>query len=219
MARKSDLPEDLADMVRNWGFAFELLQKLAIAVAGLGGNLGHLRRLLSDTTLMLAVAQLLVGVPAAGAPVGTVLADHYRVFVNYVLPPIADLRKVFAFVSEIWDGREWKLHDSLKGLVQTPAELAFFLRHFGEKMSSEAVIAWAEANGYRVANHLEALAFAQANHELQRKFWYVALGSFALDGSKRYVAYLYGDTGYRGLDGYWFGRGWSAGAHFLLVRK
>jgi hypothetical protein len=219
MARKkSELPEDLAEAVRKAGFVFEIFQKLAVAVASLGGNLEHVRRIIKEPALVMMLAQLLVG-GVTGMPTAILPQDHYRVLVNYVLPSMNELKKSFDFVSDLWDGREWKLHESLKGVAQVPGELIFLLKKFGKQMSSEAVIAWAEANGYRVATHLEALAFARANPEIQRSRWYVALGSFALSDSRQCVAYLDSSGSERLLTDRWFDCDWHASTLFLLVRK
>jgi hypothetical protein len=215
MARKK------SEFVSAFGVASEVIRAIANAVIDAGGSDADLAAIRGNQAKLKAIAEIVVGKPtAASAPAvrEESVADAYQMFVDYVLPPIADLRKVFDYVSEVWDGRKWQSHDSLKDVAQVPGVLFFFLKHFGKQMSSEAVIAWAEANGYRVANHL-ALAFAQANPELQRKFWYVALGSSTTHGSHQYVAFLNSHGSRRRLDDGWFGHAWLASTRFLLVRK
>lgn len=217
--KKAEMEAGLAEMVKSWGFAFEILQKLVSAVTDLGGNLDHVRRILREPALVVTIAQLLVGTATIGLPLADLPVDHFRVFVNYVLPSMTQLKTLFNYVSELWDGRPWTLDKSVKDIAQTPGELVFFLKSFGTKMRSEAVIAWAEANGYRVATHLEALAFALAHPDIQRSRWYVALGSGAMGGRYAYVASLHGGAGHRDLDYYTFGNKWDPEANFLLVRK
>jgi hypothetical protein len=218
MARKK-MEAGLAEMVSGWGFAFEVLQKLAVAVTELGGNLDHVRRILREPALVVMIAQLLVGT-ATGQPLADLPADHYRVFVNYVLPPMVTLKALFNYVSDMWDGRPWTLHGSVKNVTQTPGELVFFLRSFGTKMTSEDVVTWAAATGYRVATHLEALAFAQAHPDILRTRLYVALGSVVHSDVRMYF-YLAPSAGvdHRGLNGFTGVGGWRHDVYFLLVRK
>jgi hypothetical protein len=216
MARKK------SEFVSAFGVASEVIRAIANAVVDAGGSDADLASIRGNQAKLTAIAEIVVGKPAAtSVPVvrEEPMEATYTVFVNYVLLPMVDLKKSFDFVSELWDGRKWRPHDSLKGIAQTPGELVFFLKNFGKQMSSEAVIAWAEANGYRVANHLEALAFAQANPDIQRKLWYVALGSSAAHGDRQCVAYLSSRGSKRDLGDGWFGRDWLASTRFLLVRK
>lgn len=139
------------------------------------------------------------------------------------LPSVEALEEQFSgkdSVSAIFDGRVWENHESCVGIDETPGDREMLVKHFGVRMTSDAVIAWADENGYRVATHKEAIAFAAKNPELQRQYWIVALGSSALrDDGNRFVAVL-GSVGRRRiLDGNWFGGGWGGGDRFLLVRK
>lgn len=149
---------------------------------------------------------------------------HYRAFVGYAaVPSMAELEKEFGKnrVSSLFDGREWRIHASCVGMNETPGEKEFWVRHFGREIDSEEVIVLADKDDYRPATHLEAVEFARAEPELQKQLWIVALGSFALsdgDGS-RYVAVLSAVSDGRRLGDSWFGRRWSAGSRFLLVRK
>lgn len=164
MARKK-MEAGLAEMLKSWGFAFEVLQKLAGAVTDLGGNLDHVRRILREPELVTQIAKLLVG-EAAASPPPLLPPDHYKVFVNYVLPPMAELKTLFDYISELWGGRPWTLHESVKGVAQKPGELVFFLKSFGKKTTSQAVITWAEANGYRVATHLDPFGLIVRRHRI-----------------------------------------------------
>lgn len=213
----------ISEFVSASGVAFEVIRAIANAVLDAGGSDADLAALRSNPTKLAAIAALVVDRPAAAPSAPTPRPepplDAYTVFVDYVLPPQVELKKLFDRVCDLWDGGKWTLHDSLKGVPQAPGELVFCLKNFGKEMSSEAVIAWAEANGYRVATHLEALAFARANPEIQRERWYFALGSFALRGPGRRVACLDSSGPRRELESGWFGGDWRAHAHFLLVRK
>ena len=146
--------------------------------------------------------------------------DHRRVHVSYVLPSFEELNgTLFDRASKLWDGQKWEQHPSCVDIDTTPHELVFYMKHFGKVMTSDRVIGWAEANGYRAANHLETLAYAMANPVDQRKFWYVGLGSFVLDAVGRCVACLFNYGSKCELDDGYLHARWSPDHRFLLVRK
>jgi len=134
------------------------------------------------------------------------------------LASFADLEKEFGKgnVSEIFDGRSFQ---KCAEIDETPGDRVFLVKHFNRETKSEANIAEMDKLGYRPATHLEAYAFAKANPELQRQFWIVALGSFAVDGDGQYVAMLRSDSVRRFLGNGWFVYGWYSARRFLFVRK
>jgi len=153
-------------------------------------------------------------------------ADHYSVRVTYApMPSFADLKKEFGEdnVSVIFDGREWKLDSSCVGMDRTPGEKIFLVKDFGRGWESEEAIAWGRdertsvaPNGYRPATHEEEYEFQKAHPEI---FNLVALGSFALDGDIRCVAYLWSDGYRRCLDCGKFDGEWVASYRCLFVSK
>jgi len=150
---------------------------------------------------------------------------HRSVFVPYVLPAFKQLNGVlFNGASDLWDGYEWQKlpfcsESETPPIDTTPRELVFFMKHFGKEITSYEVIAWAAAYGFRAANHLETLAYAQAFPGDQLQVSYIGLGSFAVFDSRRFVAYLSGGCGNRLLRGEPLVGRWPAKCRFLLVRK
>ena len=202
-------------MVSVLGRAFEILKAMADGVYALGGTDEHIiNAFVKDPERLAVITAIIVyGVDAAGV-------DHRNVYVGYVLPAFEQLNgTLFNWASNVWDGREWEKHRLTAEMDFTPRELIFHMKHFGKEMTDEQVITWADANGYRVANHLETLAYAQAFPEDQKKFWYVGLGSSAMLDSDRYVAYLDCGAGRRRLRHNYLYGAWLAGCRFLLVRK
>lgn len=153
---------------------------------------------------------------------GALPPDHYRVSVSYdPLSPFSELEKEFGKnnVSSLFDGRSWKRHASCVNMNETSGERVMLVKHFAKPMTSEEAIAWGEENGYRPAIHLEAIEFVRAYPHLQRTFWIVALGSFAMCDGYRYVAVLDGNDERRILDSCWFDYRWYVCYRFLFVRK
>lgn len=216
--RKKD--QEIGNVLSDLGFAFEFFKAIAHAVMAEGGTMKHLRRVVNDSALQRHIADLIV--PAGSVTTQPISDNKYLVPVSYApLPSFAYLKNEFGKnnVSYIFDGREWKNHSSCVGIDKTPSDKVFLVKHFGRETESEANIAEMDKLGYRPATHIEAYEFQKKHPELQRQFWIVALGSFALDDGSRYVAVLSGDSGRRILDGSWFGRWWSADRRFLFVRK
>jgi hypothetical protein len=182
-----------------------------------GGNMSLLKSLLANDGQMEAWVQSLI-------PIDPV--EHLTAFVSYQLPPFEELSGLrFDWVDDSFNGSvEWQEHESVKGLVdRMPGERTFVTKGFNKEMTSDQVIEWAKANGYRVAIHEEAVDFAKAHPDLQRKFWIVALGSSTPytgnDDGVRLVAALELSSEQRYLDTRTFGREWSTDVRFLLVRK
>ena len=97
-------------------------------------------------------------------------------------------------------------------------ELALF--HFGKTMSSDAVKAEMDKEGYEPANAWDLLAFAKKEPNLQRQFPTVALKNVWQDPDRyRRVPYLYGSAGDRHLDLDCLDVDWGGRCRFLARRK
>lgn len=178
-----------------------------------GGNMQLFKQLLADDERMRSWVESLY----VSAPV-----EYLTAHVSYQLPSFEELNgTLFDWASDLFNGSyKWEDHESVRGQVdRTPGERSFLVKHFNKEMESDDVLAWADANGYRAATHEEAVDFAKAHPDLQREFWIVALGSFALRDGGRSVAILRRGGARRDLDGDWFGGRWGADGRFLLVRK
>lgn len=219
--RQNKKDQGIADVVSNFGFAFEVLKVIAHAVMAKGGTMQHLRRVVKESALQKQIADLIV---PAGSEMERPLVDgEYRVPVAYDMPHTKSaLESEFSKdgVSELFYGNyEWKNDRSCAEIDQTPGERIMLVKHFNRAIESEDAIAEMDKLGYRPATHLEAYAFAKVNPELQRQFWIVALGSSSMCGVNRFVAVLLSLSAWRVLAGFWFGRGWHSGDRFLFVRK
>lgn len=163
--------------------------------------------------------------PAEGVEAKGLKPHRYRITVaSAVLPTYADLIVNYGEgnVSELWDEskRKLELHESLRELTPPTGEVTVFVKKFDRPTTSEKAIKWADEHGYRLCFPWEREAFSKANPDLQRKFWIVDLGSFALgDGGGRYVPDLHELDGRRCLVGDWFGREWDASCRFLFASK
>lgn len=143
----------------------------------------------------------------------------HKIFCDYKIPLYEELKKEFGYVSSIFDGRPFTLHESCKDVSSKPRELEITIKHFDRFIESEEAIKEIEKDGYRPATHLEAYAFQKLNPKLQEEYPIVALGSFAVCGGSWYVAVLDGDPSGRILDNLWFDGRWSASYRFLFVRE
>lgn len=162
-----------------------------------------------------------------GLGVGSALPpDHYRVRVTYAqMPSMDDLKKEWGKdnVSDIFDGRPFTLHASCVGMDRTPGEKVFYVHDAGGDWESEERIAWGlkqrsavAPNGYRPATHEETYEFAKAHPELVD---FVGLGSFAVLGGGRYVAFVWRLDSQRVLADGWFVSGWRRRLRVLFVSK
>ncbi len=220
MSRKGKKDWDLWMLLSVVGFVFELMRVSVNALQKRGGTIEHLRRLLKEPALVDQVFDLLV--PAGSVTEVPLGENEYLVPVTYApLPPFSELEQEFGKgnVSNIFDGRPFQKHSSCENIDETPGDKVFLLKHFGRETRSEDNIAEMDKLGYRPATHIEAYAFQKKHPELQRKFWIVALGSFAMFGGDRCVAVLNGGSGRRVFGDRWFGRGWCSSGRFLFVRK
>ncbi len=101
----------------------------------------------------------------------------------------------------------------------TKSEKDMAIFNFGENISSENAIAKMDTEGYRPATIWELLAFAKKHPELQRQFPIVALGSVAVGGGNRAVAFLGRHGSRRRLSLRYLGAVWNGHDRFLAVRK
>lgn len=93
------------------------------------------------------------------------------------------------------------------------------LFHFDSGVSSEEAARRIIADGWQPGKIEHILAYGTANLDDQRKFQIVALGTEALVGVVRHVAYLDGGGSERCLYLGWVGDGWRRRCRFLAVRN
>jgi hypothetical protein len=153
---------------------------------------------------------------AAGLP-----ADHFRITIKNVPNPIyTALGKAYDWVSGLWHERHAvKLQGSLRELTLSTGDKVVFLKRFDRRVTNSQAIDWAFENGYRLAFPAEREAFSKANPDLQRNFWIVDLGSFALSGNRTYIHVLREDSHEWSLTDDTFFWGWPPETHFLFVRE
>lgn len=175
-------------------------------------------------------------------------SDHYRVRVSYEVPPLSFLEKKFSgptSVSRYFAGAchkqtPWIPHDSCWHINETPGERVFRVAEVPPeflpverldqppdevgkyiKYTSHDIAAHFDAQGYRFAVLSEAIAFADAQPELQLKNSIFVLGTWLTDlfyGSC-YVPVLWGSEQTRRLDHRNAGSNLYPSARLLLVRK
>ena len=201
-----------SDILSGMGSGYEIVKAIADEVKNLGGGDDDLRRILSEPSLRLTLGKAIMH---NGSEVSPSNATTYPVTIDY-----AD-----TFEQRLASGRyDWKNSDINKknfpvkgeGTVDRILELA----HYAKDMSTDAVLAAIDAQGYRPATIEDLLAFGAKYPELQREFPIVALGSVWQNWfGNRYVAYLYRVGDKRNLDLYWFVHDWRALYRFLVVRK
>ena len=206
----------------SFGVAFQIFKLLAEEVIELGGSDDDLRSLQTNKAKRRKVAEAIIGDRSAKK---LVLRDgEYLVPVDYGPNPSKTDLEQNEFsgegsVSVIFDGRSWEKHRSCIDMDETNGDRAMLVKHFDREIESEVAIAEMDKEGYRPATEKEARAFAKAHPELQRQWWIVALGSFAMRGDDLCVAVLGSGSGRRCLDDRWFGNGWHRSRRFLFVRK
>ena len=170
------------------------------------------RRILSDRNLQIRIGDLIMG---TGQQNTTPRPTIYSVEIDY-----SD-----TFEQRLAAGRyDWKnsditeKHFPVKGEGQIQIDLK--LVHYGKSMSTEAVLAAIDAQGYRLATIEELLAFGATYPELQREFPIVALASVWQDRhGYRNVAFLDRSDDERDLRLYRLENDWDDYDRFLVVRK
>ncbi len=138
-----------------------------------------------------------------------------RIFVDYTRP-LADLIKApgFDWVNSDITEKHFPITNRPNGDV----EMKIF--HFNRDMGSDEAIREMEKRGYRPAELPEALAYAKANPDEQRKYPILILGSVwrHWDG-RRDFPYLWDGGSGRRLSLDWFDDEWRSGCRFLACRK
>lgn len=156
------------------------------------------------------------------------LSPIYIAHVSYTLPSMDELKKGFDHVSDIYDGRPWKYHDSCVGIHETDGEREFvlasapkrFLDCKIEDCIDELAVCFGKL-GFRFATYVEAVAFAKSQPEFQRRHNILALGSSTRDAYRDGYILLVGLLGgtERGLDGAWVAHSLGKYGRLLLVKK
>ncbi len=189
-----------------------------------GGNMLKLQRLLGDDEFMEWWVRKLEQQPK---PI------EYRVHVNRgPFPPMPTLEKLFSNcgVSDLFYRKvEWEKHSSRMGENDVTAEeVVMVVKQFSSEeikemggLKSENIIAWGLKNDLVAADEKETCAFGinPETCDLQRKFWWVGLGSSAVAAVGRCVAVLRSLSDRRILGDRWFGCNWFSDDRFLFVRK
>lgn len=218
--RKNKKDWDIETLLSVVGFVFELMRVITIALRKRGGTVYHLRRLIKEPALV-------------DKTVAVLLEGEHCIRVNRgPFPAMSTLEKQFSQdgVSWLFNARvDWKRHSSRFGVSDVVADdVVMVVKEFSEKevreiggLTSENIIAWGLKNDLVPADEKETYAFGinSETAELQRQFWLVGLGAFALNDGHQYVAVLRSESGRRYLSGYRFGGGWVRGSRFLFVRK
>ncbi len=138
-----------------------------------------------------------------------------RLFVDYTRP-FADMIRdgKYGWVNSDITEKHFPINQRPNGDVKMKAF------HFNQAMESDQVISEMAKQGYRPAELPEALAYAKANPDEQRKYPIVILGSVWRDwDGSRIVPYLDEWDGKRKLHLVWCGGRWSSSVRFLAVRK
>ncbi len=170
-----------------------ILEKLANAVLDAGGKEEDLRRIETDSNLRKQIAELVAEGPA-------------------LVELIKDCR--FDYVNLDITEKNFPITNRPSGEV----EMKVF--HFNQVIGSDEAIREMEKEGYRPAELPEALAYAKANPDEQRKHPIVILGSVWRDfDGDRVVPCLDEWDGDRELRLPWYDRRWHGDCRFLAVRK
>lgn len=121
---------------------------------------------------------------------------------SYSLPPIRQLRREFPGidnVSGIFDGRPFIEHASRNGLSRKPGNRVMLAKCFQREIEGEDAIKEMFGFGWRPANQIGAYWFSHFNPDLQRIFWLIAAGAFAIGAGYNLVTALSGGAGWRSL--------------------
>lgn len=151
-----------------------------------GGDISHLRRLLSEPDLLAKVLDLIVPTDVGGGSLingtSTLPPNHYRIHVTYApLPSLEELKQEWGEdrISTSFDGRQFQLHESCIDMDSTPGDRVFYI---ADNLSMHGCIDWGlkqrsrvAPRGYRPATHIEVYEFAKAHPELSN---YVGHGSY-----------------------------------------
>lgn len=210
--RRPIMAKQKSDILSGMGSGYEIVKTIIDEVKNRGGSDDDVRKILSDRTLQIRIGDLIMGTDQQDT---TPRSTIYPVEIDY-----SD-----TFEQRLAAGRyDWKNSDITEkhfpvkgeGQIQVDLELA----HYGKSLSTEAILAAIEAQGYRPATIEELLAFGATYPEFQREFPIVALDSVWQHRSGlRGVAYLRRHGGGRDLELGRLGLGWDGRYRFLVVRK
>lgn len=191
-----------SEFVSALGTAFEMVKLIAEEVYALGGSDNDLRRIIKDRKLRQQIAKLLVTNLGEGYPL-----DVFGHSIDELVK-----QGNYDWANDSINDRNFKADE----MHQTEV----FLKHFGQSMSTEAVLKALDADGLRPATMSELLEFGIRYPELQRQFPIVALGSFwqSPDGN-RFVGCLFYCVGQRRLLLRWLDHDWHGNYRFAAVRK
>jgi hypothetical protein len=194
-----------SEFVSSAGTVFELVKALADEVNSLGGNDDHLRRILSDKSVVREVAELLVGKP---------VPESYSLTIN------RQRSRSEMVAAGNYDYANPNITEENFPVGEGEAEVKAVLLHLDRDASDEEVLAEMERQGLRPATMDELNAFGEQHPDRQRQYPIVALGSvWARPRGDRDVGYLWGGADRRDLDLRWPGLDWLARCRFLAVRK
>lgn len=166
-------------------------------------------------------------IEVAAAPTKSGSGTTYKIPASYALRPKTELEQEFDCVSDLFDGRPWERHSSCVTIDETAGERTLHLAEVPEQFLKRKIenclnelAAHFDKQGKRFAIEVEAIAFAKAHPDLQRKHWILALGSSTLAGrGDRCVAYLREFDGGRGLRDCWVVNVLDRDGRLLLVSK
>lgn len=133
-------------------------------------------------------------------------------FESYALPPIQQLRWEFPGtdnVSGIFDGRPLIEHPARQGLSRKPGERAMLAKLFLREILSEEAIKEMFGFGWRPANQIGGYWFSRFRPDLQRSFWIIAPGAYAVGAGSNLVTVLSGGPDWRALGSRDAGTKWA----------
>ncbi len=155
--------------------------------------------------------------------------DCYHVHVSYAKHPgIVALEKRFSgkgSVSYLFDGREWDRHESCANIDTSPGERIFRVAEVPAEFIGQTIsqarydLAFGCFEGERFAIEAEAIAFADAQPERQRRNHILALGSSAVDRDGYWCVTELRALAGRTLGECWFAHRLDANDRLLLVRE
>lgn len=181
-------------------------------------NLGQIEAIVNKLGGMDGVRRFLSGetVVKIEEEFSALITNHptYPVTISFDLS-LAEMIKVGKYNSVNSDITEKHFPVNGKGTNEVVTELL----HFNRYTESEDVFRELDRSGLRPATIEELLAFGAKYPEIQRQFPIVALGSIWRRLDARFVPCLWGFSGDRGLNLFWFGSRWYATCRFLAVRK
>ena len=204
-----------SEFLKSFGKAFEVFKSLTDEVLAQGGSDEDVSRILTDRK----IRQEMVGILLKKAK--QAVDSVARLFVDYTQP----LRHLiddnhFDYVNSDITEKHFPINKRSNDKVEMKVFSTEELVGKTKTVTSEEVERALDQKGYRTAELPEALAYAKANPDEQRKYPIVILGSvWRLWYGDRGVPYLWGHSGGRSLGLDWCGLRWVSVYRFLAVRK